>query len=419
MKNLLPKSIIFIYFIALFLPPLGDMVLDIKTLRFYLYSILNTVSIVYILSDESHNSVLSKIIKDKLSIIIIAFISWGLLSFTYAFNKTEVIVRILAFVNFYMTYLVMAVLLKSVSFKFISYFFSFLLLAQVSVSFNQFDTLTTLRNYDFSMNSKIIGIFANRNITAAIYLMQLPFLIYLIKELKNKFFKVVLFCLGLLVVYVIFLLSSRTSYVVITVLLSANFLFYLISKRKLKVFFNSFSGYLTLIILIGIITTYLSLGSENTANPINRIQTIEIEETSTNTRVRYYTFGIKDFISNPIIGYGLGNFKIISIERDKENINSYIVPYVMHNDFLEVAVELGIIGLALFLLIFIYPVYDLFKKLKIKNIKLEHIVLLSSLIVYITDSNLNFPFTRASSLLYLAFILASLRNYLNPKSNKS
>ena len=89
----------------------------------------------------------------------------------------------------------------------------------------------------------------------------------------------------------------------------------------------------------------------------------------------------------------------------------------MHNDFLEVAVELGIIGLVLFLLIFIYPVYDLFKKLKIKNIKPEHIVLLSSLLIYIADSNLNFPFTRTSSLLYLAFILASLQNYLNPKKN--
>ena len=419
MKNLLPKIIIGIYFAVLFSPPLGDMVLDIRTFRLYIYSILNTVAIVYILTDESHNSVLSKIIKDKLSIVIIGFILWGLLSFTYAFNKTEVIVRIFTFVNFYMTFLVMSVLLKRVSFKFISYFFSFLLLAQISVSLSQFDTLTTLRDYDFSMNSLIIGIFANRNISAAIYLMQLPFLVYLMVELKSKFFKVVFFCLGLLVVYVIMLLSSRTSYIVIAVLLSANLLIYLISKRKLKVYFKSFSGNLTLMVLIGIAITYLSLGSENTANPINRIQTIEIEETSTNTRLRYYTFGIKDFVSNPVIGYGLGNFKIISIERDKENINSYTVPYVMHNDFLEVAVELGIIGLALFLLIFIYPVYDLFNKLKIKNIKPEHIVLLSSLIVYIADSNLNFPFTRASSLLYLAFILASLQNYLNPKSNKS
>lgn len=417
MKNLLPKIIIGIYFVTLFVPPLGDMVLDIRTLRLYFYSILNTITFIYIITDKSHNSVLSQIIKDKLSIIIIAFISWGLLSFTYAFNKTEVIVRIFTFVNFYITFLVISVLLKRVSFKFLSYFFSFLLLAQLSVSLNQFDTLTTLRNYDFSMNSKIIGIFANRNISAAIYLIQLPFLIYLVKELKSKFFKVVFFCLGLLAVYVIMLLSSRTSYVVIAILLSANLLFYLISKRKLNVFFKSLSGYLTLVIIMGIAITYLSLGSENTANPINRIQTIEIGETSTNTRLRYYTFGIKDFVSNPIIGYGLGNFKIISIERDSENINSYTVPYVMHNDFLEVAVELGIIGLVLFLLIFIYPVYDLFKKLKIKNIKPEHIVLLSSLLIYIADSNLNFPFTRTSSLLYLAFILASLQNYLNPKKN--
>ena len=234
-KTLLPKIIIGLYFAVLFSPPLGDMILDIRTLRLYIYSILNTIAIVYIITDESHNSVLSKIIKDKLSVIIIAFISWGLLSSTYAFNKTEVIVRIFTFVNFYMTFLIISVLLKRVSFKFLSYFFSFLLLAQVAVSFSQFDTLTTFRNYDFSMNSKIIGIFANRNISAAIYLIQLPFLVYLIVELKSKFFKVVFFCLGLLVVYVIMLLSSRTSYVVIAILLFANLLFYLISKRKLRV----------------------------------------------------------------------------------------------------------------------------------------------------------------------------------------
>ena len=68
LKNLLPKIIIGIYFAVLFSPPLGDIVLDIRTFRLYIYSILNTVAIVYILTDESHNSVLSKIIKDKLNV---------------------------------------------------------------------------------------------------------------------------------------------------------------------------------------------------------------------------------------------------------------------------------------------------------------------------------------------------------------
>ena len=90
----------------------------------------------------------------------------------------------------------------------------------------------------------------------------------------------------------------------------------------------------------------------------------------------------------------------------------------MHNDFLEVAVELGIIGLTLFLLIFIYPIYDLIKRTKFKNLKTEHLALLSMLFIYIVDSNLNFPFTRATSLLYLALILSMFKNYLNPTSDE-
>ena len=395
------------------------MILDIRTLRLYLYSILNTVTMVYILTDDSHNNYLSKIIKGKLSLIILGFITWGLLSYIYAFNKTEVIVRIFTFVNFYITYLVFAVLIRGISFRHIAYFFTLILLSQVSVSLWQIDTLTALRNYDFSMNSQIIGIFSNRNVTAAIYLLQLPFLIYLIIELKNKFFKASLFFLGLLVVYVLFLLASRTSYVVMIVLTLSNLLFFLINKEKLTSLLKTYSSYLSSMLVVGFIIAYFSLGSENEANPINRLQSIEISETSANTRLRYYTFAVKDFVSSPIIGYGLGNFKIVSIERDKENISSYIIPYTMHNDFLEVAVELGIIGLVLFILIFIYPVYSLFKTNKINNIKIEHIILLSCLIVYVADSNLNFPFTRASSLLYLAFIIASLGNYINSNNNET
>lgn len=417
-KNIIPKSIIVLYFLFLFSPPLGEMVLDIKTFRLYGYSILNTVAMIYILTDDSHNAHLSKIIKGKLSLIIIGFITWGLLSYIYAFNKTEVIVRIFTFVNFYVTYLVVAVLIKKISFRYIAYLLTFLLLAQVSISLWQIDTLTALRNYDFSMNSKIIGIFSNRNVTAALYLLQLPFLIYLIVELKNKFLKVCLFLLGLLVVYVLFLLASRTSYVVMFILITANILLFFVKKEKLKVYFNSFSGYLTSILLIGLLISYFSLGSENDANPVNRLQSIEIGETSANTRLRYYTFAVKDFVSSPIIGYGLGNFKIISIERDKENINSYTIPYTMHNDFLEVAVELGLIGLLLFLGIFIYPVYSIYMMHGVKNLKIEHFVLLSSLLIYVADSNLNFPFIRASSLLYLALILASMGNYLKLNTNE-
>lgn len=419
LKNILPKFFSALYFLVLFLPPLPDLVLDINTFRLYLYSIINTVALIYILSDNSLSLSLSKVIKDKLSLIILAFILWGLLSYTYAFNKTEVIVRVFTFINFYITYIIISVFIKSISFKEISSFFTLTLIAQVSFSLYALDVSTTLRAYDFDLNSQIIGIFPNRNITAAIYLIQLPFLIYSTLKLKNIFFKIILSILSIVVVYIIFLLASRTSYVIIAGLILFNLLYFFLFKRKSISFVKSFSGYLTLAIIIGYIATSLFLGSQNSANPVNRFQSIFVEEESSSTRIRYYTFGIKDFITSPIIGYGLGNFKIISIERDRENIRSYTVPYVMHNDFLEVAVELGIIGLILFLSIFIYPIYFLFKRIKVKDLKTEHIVALSAVFIYIIDSNLNFPFTRAASLSYLALILGLFYNYLNPINDEN
>ena len=419
LKKILPKFFLALYFIILFLPPIPDIVLDINTFRLYVFSIINTIALAYILSDNSLSSALSKVIKDKLSLIILAFIFWGLLSYTYAFNKTEVIVRVFTFINFYLTYIIISVFIRKFSFKEICSFISLILLTQVSFSIYALDVTTTLRAYDFDLNSKLVGVFPNRNITAALYLFQLPFLIYLIRKLKNNFIKLILFILSIVVVYILFLLASRTSYVIMMGLLTLNLIFFILYKRKSKSFFKSFPGYLTLIIILGYVTASLFLGTQNTANPLNRVQTMFVEEESSNTRIRYYTFAIKDFISSPIIGYGLGNFKIISIERDKENIRSYTVPYVMHNDFLEVAVELGIIGLILFLLIFIYPIYILFKRNKIKNLKTEQLVLLSSIFVYVVDSNLNFPFTRAASLLYLALILGMFNNYLNPISDEN
>ena len=419
LKNILPKFFSALYFLILFLPPMPDLVLDINTFRLYLCSIINTIALLYILSDKSQSLSLSKVIKDKLSIIIVAFILWGLLSYTYAFNKTEVIVRIFTFVNFYLTYIIISAFIKNISFKEISSFFTLILIAQVSFSLYALDVSTTIRAYDFDLNSQIIGIFPNRNITAAIYLIQLPFLIYFTLKLKNIFFKIILSIIGIVVVYIIFLLASRTSYVIISGLILFNLLYFFLFKRKSILFIKSFSGYLTLTFIIGYVATSLFLGSQNSANPVNRFQSIFVEEESSSTRIRYYTFGIKDFVTNPIIGYGLGNFKIVSIERDRENIRSYTVPYVMHNDFLEVAVELGIIGLILFLSIFIYPIYFLFKRIKIKNLKTEHIVVLSAVFIYIIDSNLNFPFTRADSLSYLALILGLFHNYLNPINDEN
>jgi len=412
-ENLIPKILLLLFFIVPFSFEIKQEVLDVNTLRLYLFSIINAVSLGYILYDTKTKVIFDSAIKSRISIIIGAFIIWGLISYIYAFNKTEVIVRAFTFINFYLSFIVLYVFIRFFKFKFIEicYFISFILICQVAFSYYALSIVTTLRAYDFASNAKIVGVFPNRNVTAAIYLIQLPFLIYLIKESTNRAIKIVGFILGVLVMYILFLLASRTSYVVMAALIMITLVIFIIRRNKMSNVTTSILGYLTMLILVGYIATTITLGSDNETNMIKRIQTIDYSETSTNTRLRYYKFGVKDFFKNPFIGYGLGNFKIISVERDKENINSYIVPYTMHNDFLEVAVELGIVGLILFVLIFTYPLYLIFKRFKILNFNSVHIILLLSISVYLIDSNLNFPFTRSVSLFYLALILNFLIYY--------
>lgn len=60
----------------------------------------------------------------------------------------------------------------------------------------------------------------------------------------------------------------------------------------------------------------------------------------------------------PLIGYGLGHFKYIS---------GYSV--YSHNNFIELAVSLGIIGFVIYYIPFVYSLFKLLKDLKNKNIK--------------------------------------------------
>ena len=144
-------------------------------------------------------------------------------------------------------------------------------------------------------------------------------------------------------------MSARTSYVVLSVLLIFYLIIFFISAEKKII---SFFGIFTTSLILSFVLSSFSLGFNNSAHAINRINSIDFQEESTNTRIRYYQYGIDQIIKNPIFGVGLGNWKIESIERDKQNIISYIIPYTMHNDFLEVGAELGVIGLVFYLSIF-------------------------------------------------------------------
>ena len=78
----------------------------------------------------------------------------------------------------------------------------------------------------------------------------------------------------------------------------------------------------------------------------------------------------------------------------------------MHNDFLEVGAELGVLGIVFYLSIFIFALIKLYRHF-LKNKSDPYLMaLISFFIVYLVDANINFPFIRASQQFYLALFLS-------------
>lgn len=414
--KIVTRILLSLYFILIFVFPLTE-VLDIDTWRLLGYSVINTVSLTYITVSKPLNGIFEKIYKSKISLTILLLTIWAFGSYFYALNREEVIMRSFYLVNFLITFLVLFTFVKFNNFTpfQIAVFLMINVVALSTYSYYALYQVTRYSDYNFNFNSLLMGFYPNRNITQAIYLINLPFVIYVISKTKSNLLKIISIFFSVMIVNIVFLMGARTSYVILIVLSFLLIYFLIFHKDEIRLYSKNF----LFCMLGGFLLSTIILGPNNDAFISNRVQTIDFEETSTNTRLRYYKYGFEQFIKNPFIGVGMGNWKIHSIDLDKKNIVSYIIPYTMHNDFLEVASELGLIGLILFLYIFYLSYrnsWQLYKRVKSNPLIL---IVPISLLIYVIDSNINFPFTRSSQLFYLALLLMLSVYFLNYNNEKA
>ena len=74
-----------------------------------------------------------------------------------------------------------------------------------------------------------------------------------------------------------------------------------------------------------------SLIAERGADALSRVAIISIStnDGSVNQRLRYYEDVLTHVTKNPVLGVGIGNWKLSSIDYDKTS-TGYIVPYHAH-----------------------------------------------------------------------------------------
>jgi len=140
-----------------------------------------------------------------------------------------------------------------------------------------------------------------------------------------------------------------------------------------------------------------------------------LNDTSLNYRLNYYDTAFSLFYEKPILGHGLGSWKYKSLGDynliEKDSIH---IPYYVHNDFLQVLVENGIVGFSLFIFLFYYYIQK-----SIKFLKSDETFIFTgiAILIYLFDSLFNFPLYRIQVLIPILLVLGLYHYNLKSSTN--
>jgi len=281
---------------------------------------------------------------------------------------------------------------------------SILLLVEFILSFYPYSALLWGRGlsifFDINYDSgSFKGIAGNKNVTAALYVIKLPFLFYLLqssRKILNVFGSFFLF----ITIMLIILLDARASYVSFAIISVLSILFSFIYLKKS--FFKFFIIFAFTSCFSYIVADQLFM-SNSSVNAIDSVKSISFSNESSSNRFSLWADAIEFIYHNPL-GVGLGNWKIESIAYDKKYIRNYIVPYHSHNDFLQILAELGVLGLIAYVTFLMVPVIKVIQKLKSLDFNFW-IFILMSIVAFFLDALLNFPIARpVNQILLMTFI---------------
>lgn len=435
------RIIIILYFMVAFIPNLGAH--EIVNTQWFYIAVLNVFSLGYIFFKRKEYDLLTT---SKLAVSVFIgsflFLLISLLSITKSILVSESVVTLSYLVLTIVALFVFYVSVKQNPKK----YFEFLCLLIASIG-----TVESLQvvNYFVSHNNemrtnelltKLTHNYGNRNILAISIAMKFPFIFYLyVKE--NRLFKYVLLVLLMLVFTALFLIGARTA------IFSSTFMFvmllgylFLVSNNYKKVIIKKTIP----ILLVGVLSLFFSLNlNKINARQLNSFDDLvltknkkdllyarnkeqkEADLINGSGREKYWQAAIEDVKKSPLLGIGLGNWKLMPKKEliSTSSKKNYFYPKRVHNDFLQLFSEVGVLGFLIYITLYILMFCTLLKRIfnRFKESKKEEafitVILLASLLIYFLDSFFNFPHERTPIQVFTFFILALVLGLTNKKNN--
>lgn len=421
--NSLPTYILLVlYILTGAIPALGS--IDILAPQWVYFGSINFITAIYlIVNSDKFLEPLSRIFKSYFFWAYLILILWASISYFYAINKVETLINLPRYFNVFIACIFSYILISKViqPILFITYVFGGFLLIEIVAYYNDFFDVYSRTEY-FSL-TRVKGVSGNKNITAASIAIKIPFLLYLINVTKYKLIKFISFSILVLSFLAISLVNARAAILSSSLVIIFYIGFFIVSYFKKNISLRpalvSISYGIVSFLLSFSINEFLATNA-NTNSFTNTVGKIQFNNEASNGRFDYWLDVYNHLKDNPVIGCGLGNWKIASIEYGKRHINGYTVPYHAHNDFLQFFSELGILGGLLYLSIFIFLFINLlFLLIKSKSMEysLIYFILGCSLFVYALDASLNFPVARPLMQSSLILLIGMILYLINENKN--
>ncbi|MFM1745035.1 MAG: hypothetical protein RLZZ630_972 [Bacteroidota bacterium] len=412
-----PLLIVLLYALVEWLPRFKAV--DVMGSQWLFLSVLNAVVAAYLFRQNSQ--IPSGFFRTGPFITGGGFLLVAALSFLTAFNPVESLVTYNRLVVAGIAFFNMSVLLSAhpdilrPAIRIIAV----VLIVQSAVELVEFlDSIKSRKPLDeLIMNLK--GNTGNKNFLGAGTLLRIPFLLFLFHD--KRFGWQALAVPGLIIsLTTLFVLNSRST-IVALLFISALYIGYIV-VRSLK------DGDRKILLRPGLYIVAFALSFLITQSLFDRVQrltqkgqygavaerlaSISFTNEGSAGRVMLWQSAL-DFIGkNPLLGGGIGNWKIHSIPYEATTIRGFGLKKHIHNDYLEVTADTGIGGGLLFTaflgLIFLLGARLLLGRNLPEEWQAVVMVLLLSHTAYMSDSLFNFPLERPNMVLHMLFSGAAL-----------
>lgn len=420
MKRPLIIALLGLYFFCYTIPQyIQDLfyVYDRVTIQSLFLSVLNLISFVLIIRKDSINNFIPKLKPHYHYYAYLGFVLISAFSLLVSDNIVEGAITLTKIFVFFISFTCILYLGKQSKINFIKIliWFTFISVFIESLYINYLNYDSVIINGQLlERGNDFKGFGANINISSFSIAIKIPVVLYVFFNNTSRVVKAISLILISSSVLTILLLQSRGAFLAICFITLSLFIISIIQKKW------DYIKHFTLVALMILCSfgAYQQFNEKNTSDMIvERFSTIADpgSDASVKERLNFYSTAVESITQNPFLGIGVGNWKVTSIKYSRDIISEYRVPYFVHNDFLQVTAEIGILGGLLYTFFILYPfIISLFHALK-KKIFDHYFLIFLIMSIYVIDSMLNFPMERPMNVIFLFF---SVSLFYNLNDNK-